>query len=98
MSVQRTIKARRSPPTLGAARKELDFETMRQIGKYADFFSLMCELHPELIKDHFLGAFAKSRIEEVEAGVREGMNYEQWIKWLAEAAGEIALRIAGPTG
>ena len=90
------IPIRRSPPTLGAARKELQYDTMRELGRYADFFAKMCREHPELIKEHVVGAFVTSRTEEVEAGGRRGMNWAELMEWYAEQAESIADRIAGP--
>lgn len=93
-----SLPARRNPPTLGRARKELGFDTMRDIGKYADFFAHMCRTHPELIKEYYMGAFARSRCEEVEVGERKGMTYAQQMEWYAENAEMLADRIAGPKG
>lgn len=89
---------RRLPPTQGAARKELTYDTMRDIGKLADFFIHMCDTHPELIKEYYMGTYAKEMCMQVEAGLRPGQTFDQYIQWTKENMADMTDRIAGPRG
>lgn len=89
---------RRLPRTLGETRKNLEFETARDIGKLADFFVAMCEQHPELIKDVYMGTYAKEMCMQAEAGLRKGQTFAQYIEWTKENMLSLADQIAGPIG
>jgi hypothetical protein len=86
--------------TQTAARKELGLDEMREIGKYADFFALMCETHPELVREYYMSTFAKVRCEQAELpktdeNYRKGMSFAAQMQWYKENAEMLADRITG---
>lgn len=86
--------------TQTAARKELGLNEMREIGKYVDFFVLMCEKHPELVQEHAMSVYAIERckqaeLPETDENYRKGLTFAAQMQWYRENAEMLADRITG---